>query len=341
VLLFHYGFRGYATGSIPVRPYAFLMETAKYGYLGVDFFFIISGFVIPMTAASGSPKRFLLSRIARLYPAYLVCCSITFVMILALGSPQYQASLSKYLINLTMLNGFIGVPDMDGVYWSLNIEIRFYTLMFLALALGGIRKYERLLLLWMGATLLLSKWHVPLVSSILIPDYSPYFIGGSNFYLIYQSGMNFSRVCIAICSFALAAIKGVTSKMDLMASANQTDYNPFLIAVIITSFFIVFTLIATKKLKWLSTPQWLPWGAITYPLYLIHQYVGYMLINLLCTYFNGGTAVLVSASTMLALAYAINRYIEVRYSARLKEIVDRSLSGISRFTQTRGFFQQP
>lgn len=74
-------------------PYPLLAQPAKYGYLGVELFFMISGFVILMTASNNSLKRFFISRAVRLYPAFWVCCTITFLLILAVGQPRYSASL--------------------------------------------------------------------------------------------------------------------------------------------------------------------------------------------------------------------------------------------------------
>jgi peptidoglycan/LPS O-acetylase OafA/YrhL len=50
VVFYHYGFRGFAKDDMSVVQYQPLEGFSKYGYLGVDLFFIISGFVILMTA---------------------------------------------------------------------------------------------------------------------------------------------------------------------------------------------------------------------------------------------------------------------------------------------------
>ena len=54
VVLYHYTFRGYAADDMSIVPYPLFAPISKYGYLGVDLFFMISGFVILMTASSGS-----------------------------------------------------------------------------------------------------------------------------------------------------------------------------------------------------------------------------------------------------------------------------------------------
>ena len=78
VVFFHYSFRGYAADAMSIMPYPLLASLSKYGYLGVELFFMISGFVILMTAANGSLRSFAISRIVRLYPAFWACCTVTF-----------------------------------------------------------------------------------------------------------------------------------------------------------------------------------------------------------------------------------------------------------------------
>lgn len=80
VVLFHYTFRGFIVNS-SIVAFPFLGFIFKYGYLGVDLFFMISGFVIYMSIENSSLLNFLKSRIVRLYPAFWICVSITALFI--------------------------------------------------------------------------------------------------------------------------------------------------------------------------------------------------------------------------------------------------------------------
>src|SRR5436190_1602313 len=81
----------------------------KYGYLGVELFFIVSGFVILLTALNRSAREFVVSRGTRLYPAFWTCVTITFLAILTIGGSRYSATWPQYLANLTMLQEFMKI----------------------------------------------------------------------------------------------------------------------------------------------------------------------------------------------------------------------------------------
>lgn len=78
VLAFHYLFAGIRNGKLSSLSYIpVVTDIAKYGYLGVELFFMISGYVIFATAKDKSPGQFIVSRIARLYRrSALPCCSL-------------------------------------------------------------------------------------------------------------------------------------------------------------------------------------------------------------------------------------------------------------------------
>ena len=78
VVCFHWFFRGPASGD-QATNIAVANNIAMYGYIGVDWFFIISGFVIAWTAEGRTALQFALARFIRIYPAFVVCMTLTFV----------------------------------------------------------------------------------------------------------------------------------------------------------------------------------------------------------------------------------------------------------------------
>jgi len=117
----------------------FLFHVFKFGYLGVYFFFIISGFVINYTLENTSNLfSFLRNRFARLFPAMLLCSLITFLVAGLLTKPQditEAHQVRNFLPSLTFTNPtlwtlFTGKTFhwINGSYWTLWVELQFYTL---------------------------------------------------------------------------------------------------------------------------------------------------------------------------------------------------------------------
>jgi peptidoglycan/LPS O-acetylase OafA/YrhL len=125
VVCFHYLFRGPIAGDVGAG-YPAAAPFAIYGYLGVSLFFLISGFVITWSAEGRTWQEFAVARFVRLYPGYLVCMTLTFFILTIAESPRFPTNVSTYAANLSMFARAFGRPSMDGVYWSIMLEIVFY-----------------------------------------------------------------------------------------------------------------------------------------------------------------------------------------------------------------------
>ena len=84
VVFFHYFFRGAAAEGALAEGYPAVAPFALYGYLGVNLFFLISGFVIAWSAQGRFWQEFAIARFVRLYPGYLLCMTITFAVVMGL-----------------------------------------------------------------------------------------------------------------------------------------------------------------------------------------------------------------------------------------------------------------
>ncbi|MDQ0346858.1 acyltransferase family protein [Ancylobacter vacuolatus] len=111
------------------------------GVFGVVLFFLISGFVIPLSVR-GAPdwRAFALRRVFRIYPLTLFAFALLAALIM-LGAvpPPASDSATVWLVNLLLLQDFLKQPALIGVTWTLPIEFAWYGLFGLSFFLLGRR----------------------------------------------------------------------------------------------------------------------------------------------------------------------------------------------------------
>jgi len=279
VVLYHYTFRGFAEGGYSPVEYPVLGEFFKYGLYGVQLFFIISGFVILMTATKRDAANFVISRITRLYPAFWACVTLTAVFILWKGGEVFQVGLVQYLLNLTMISGFAGVEMVDGVYWTLLVEIKFYALIFVLLLCGQIKRIEWFLAFWLMLTALSMVLPLPkIVTFLFLTDWSSFFIAGALFYLVRQNSMNVLRGAMLFISLLLALGQNLREIKHLEV-LYKSDFSPYISSAVIFCCFAVFLMISLGMTSKLNSQKLIKLGVLTYPLYLIHQNIGFILFQ--------------------------------------------------------------
>ncbi|MFT4797211.1 MAG: peptidoglycan/LPS O-acetylase OafA/YrhL [Candidatus Azotimanducaceae bacterium] len=281
VVLYHYTFRGNAADGLNPMQFNLVGELTRYGYLGVDLFFMISGFVILMSAGHGNWGKFIISRFVRIYPVLWVSILITGLTMYFYGEAPFLVELKTWFLNLFLVGSYVGVPYLDSVYWSLLVELKFYFLIFIALILGWIGRVVQLLSAWLLISLVLtfSPVHIPYLGFFFFPEWSHYFIAGSLFYLIRKDGIDVTKALLLAVSYGLSVYYGNLYVIKLEA-AFHTGFSNWFVAGAITSFYVTLLLIGLNKLKRLNMPWMLQFGALTYPLYLLHQNIGYIIFNI-------------------------------------------------------------
>lgn len=328
VVFYHYTFRGYAADGLSAMPYPLLAPAAKYGYLGVELFFMISGFVVLMTAAASARVRdFCVSRIVRLYPAFWACCTLTFAATLAFGSPR-AATFDQYVVNMTMLSGLSKIPPIDGAYWSLLVEIRFYALVAVLLALGRIHQAQRFIVLWLLACIALEVpdvlplgWIPPLalhyLRFLLITNYASYFVAGASCYLIWSKGASLTRFAILTASWVMAIFQSGPSLREF-ENYYKTGLSGGVVTGILTGFYVVMLIVSLRRTGALARYRWPLAGAVSYPLYLLHQNIGYLVFNRLYPAFNPHLLLWGTIGLIIAAAYAVHALVERRLASKMK-----------------------
>ncbi len=108
-----------------------IMRHIDFGKYGVLLFFLVSGYVIPMSLErKGDLRAFWIGRLCRIYPAYLAAIALVAVLAAA-GLLRWQASLraetvTGVLAHVTMLPDLVGVRGAVRVFWTLSYEMTFY-----------------------------------------------------------------------------------------------------------------------------------------------------------------------------------------------------------------------
>jgi len=329
VLIFHFAFRGAAADGLSPLLYTPIAGVAKYGYMGVDLFFMISGFVIMMSAQAESVGKFALSRLTRLYPALWICCSATFLVILLADTTRFPTSLQTYLINMTLLAGSTGTTFVDGSYWSLGVELRFYVLVAIVILIGQIRNAEKFIYGWLLIAVITQFMPMPWIENKLIIKFTPYFVAGAIFYFIRQQGPTTLRCAAIIVSWLLALSRA------LAARAEQVDHyavthSEAVVCLMTTAFFLVFAAIALRLTGRLGMRRWPVLGALTYPLYLIHQTIGYLFITALYPTVNQHVLFWSTVALSLLVAYVISRYLERPLARALRVVLETGARSIGR-----------
>ncbi len=322
VVFHHYSLNGFAINFQTISPYPLLSSIFRYGYLGVDLFFMISGFVILMTAASGDLRHFVLSRLVRLYPAFWACCTISFVVILTMRSSEYSATFGQYLVNMTMLSGFIGVESIDSVYWSLFIELKFYALVAIILLLGRIQQIETIFMIWLAITIVLMIYPVWHFKIALLDGYSTNFIAGATFFFMWSKGITWRRCLVVILAWCCALYQSTIDVHEFEIRI-RNDLSPYVIAIIVSSFFVIMGLIACRQTGAVGRVNWIWLGAITYPLYLLHQGLGFMIYNALYTQIDPHILFWSLVIGMIFLSFLIHIAIEKPMSRSMKNILNK------------------
>ena len=290
VVVYHFTspFDGYFPG-LPKAPFDFTE-----GAYGVQLFFLISGFVILLTAQRAKrPSDFLIARISRLYPTYWVALTITLGFILASGYAVVAVTPVQVAVNYTMLQRYVLVENVDKSYWTLAVELVFYGIMWLLLVANRSRLTERLITrvvaVWLPISAVVSWWvgtEAPsltdkILLNVTIAEYAPLFCAGMLLQLSRADG----------------TLRPLVFPAGLVAALNaallHTPYDGLIVAIV----FLAFTLVViVPSVGWLARGPLQFLGTISYPLYLLHQVIGIIIMRAVIEPLGRVPAMLVAAA---------------------------------------------
>jgi peptidoglycan/LPS O-acetylase OafA/YrhL len=315
----HYGMKGgYLSFDFPDLGRVF-----QYGYFALEFLFLVSGFVILMTVQTRNWAGFISSRAARLYPTYWVCLTLTALAFAVANDHRFPISLPKYLANLTMFQTRFGFEHLDGVYWTLEIELVFYAWVLLICLVRQIHNADKILGIWLAASLVIHLFGgitFTKLDFLLLPKWSSYFIAGGAFYLTYQRGR----------SLYLSCLIGISYLTTIALAVNGSrPGNAYINFVGDSLLFVAFAWLISDKRRPIEKPWMVTLGVITYPLYLIHQDIGYLMLSELDGVIPRYLALLLVVTIMVLASYVLAIQIEKRLTPPFRSAVNRLLSMIS------------
>jgi hypothetical protein len=258
------------------------------GVHGVLIFFMISGYCISKTCKGRSAIEFIILRFKRLLPTLFVCMLITllFEKFFAFeGYDRLTSSKSSFLNYACIFNGFIlcdpilhflkysPIPDInliDGAYWSLVVEFRFYIIFFLIMIFTKNANYTIITFIFLAFFQLLANDEIKIFSrqnDFFL--FLPFFISG----MIYEKYEKFGKKKLFFL-FPLALIYILFDTRGISYTLSYQDLKKYILI------FIVFFIIMNIQLKFYN--KYLKILALlTYPIYLLHQDIGLLLNQLL------------------------------------------------------------
>lgn len=270
VLLFHYSMNN-----------ATLLPFFKYGVTGVDLFFLISGFVIFRSISQvKSGAEFLINRFCRLFPTYWVAVSFTFLIIFmnehVVTDLKTPINWEHYWYNMTMFQYYFNVPNLDGPYWTMIVEMVFYLTMFVLLISNSLRSIVPFFVLLVLFGLLLSDFYrgegsieftADYFVNFPLAQYVALFLGGILFYRLHQTNTHRIRLILLIIGCYLAQIVLFNAGDGPDGHLSLAEYQ-----LVLGCYFLLMFLFVFGKLRWLVNRYTLFLGKISFALYLIHQY---------------------------------------------------------------------
>ena len=322
---------GVPASFVPVKPgYAqHVMSPGHggllYGVFGVGVFFLISGFVIPISLRNISTGAFLVRRFFRIYPVYWFCLLISLSMYFICSwywhTPLSDRTSLKYLLEtLPLLHSVTGIASLDFVCWSLAVEVKFYVI-FALIFLAG-RNAHKVLALSVGfltlccvAAYLARHGSNPAsMLSLLTSDMKFMifmFLGCLFYYVLYDE-------------LTVAAALGYGAIIYVLFLMTTSSYEGSIggpLARNYTYALVLFSVCFVLRDRFRDNRALDFVADISFPLYLLHSTIGYALMAILIDHGVSFTlAWVISLGLVLLVAFGVHRYVEIPVNAFGKKV---------------------
>jgi len=336
VMVFHLAFWSWAfpAGQIALASHGVAdFQTwdtfAPFGWAGVQIFFVISGFVIVVSAERSSAHKFFVSRFTRLVPAVWICATIALLAWLLVDAGMRPLSLLAMYVRSVAF--FPTGAWIDSVYWTLGVEICFYALVFVLLLTDRQRWIKPIMcmlglistLFWVGYTIaaqdknsaafeLFSSVQWSRLAQLLLIQHGVFFAFGVLLWSHFLKKSSRAHL-IWLALFAVGGCLQIAGESMLKLEKTGMSFSPLTPCAIWLSAMLFFWIVVANNARVQQLPDWClqllrRLGLMTYPLYLLHSVTGGALLGAFVEAGVPDTAALtVSVTLVLALSWWISK----------------------------------
>lgn len=290
VVLLHFTERG--TSSDDQLIHACVWPVLQHGYLGVQLFFVVSGYCISAALynaldRSQTSLQFLKRRAWRIFPPYwasmLLVVLLGLITMSLLGTPRatvFPLAVWEWAANLLLVQGPLKAHDANLVYWSLSIEIQFYLVMAIGMLFGK-RWTEIWVVILSIVSMALLTTHAVSLTGWVLNYWLEFACGIAAFYWITGCHRYTATPWLLTGAAFLTGMGNLMEHELLLAPAGRFNLGVKLLFCLATTALLVRTqpfdekLMARRACRWLAAA-----GTISYSLYLTHVPIGTRVFNL-------------------------------------------------------------
>jgi peptidoglycan/LPS O-acetylase OafA/YrhL len=238
--------------------------------------------------------------------------TLTFVATITFGAGHFSVTPAQWFANLFVAAPFLGQPYVDTSYWSLVIEIVFYGWVAAFIALGIFpRRIDAIIVAWLAITFANELTiDAPIFEKLFMADDSGFFAVGLLIYQHYRGRRGVKLWALSALALGTAVFQAV-HKLERLGVHTHGSFDPRVVAAIcVVSLGLVLLATRIKRVP-LPAKIVLAGGGITYPLYLLHMQLGYVVFMASAPERNVEAVVCAIVSGACLLSFVVWRFAEI------------------------------